>query len=139
MEPQLAFAGKALKTTTSHTKGGGAPIVTTDLFDYDHSARLKRQLQELGGHTELIAQNDYDGIGLLVKKDVGNSTGSPLQEVDYTYNIRGWLTGINDVDIATTTKLFNFGIAYNQPQKGADTLYNGNISETQWRTDNTDR
>jgi len=34
--------------------------------------------------------------------------------------------------------LFAFGISYNDPQHGGTPLYNGNISETEWKTDNTD-
>ena len=47
----------------------------------------------------------------------------------------GWLTDINDVTNAGPNKLFSFSIGYNT---GADPLYNGNISRTQWRTANTD-
>src|SRR5690606_2160716 len=34
--------------------------------------------------------------------------------------------------------LFAFGINYNDPQHGGAPLFNGNISETEWRTANTD-
>ncbi|MDC6364023.1 MULTISPECIES: DUF6443 domain-containing protein [Flavobacteriaceae] len=88
-----------------------------------------------GGEEELIARNEYDELGQLVRKKVGNTEASPLQTVDYTYNIRGWLTGINDISDTTPDKLFNFGITYNG---GTKPLYNGNISRTQWRTDNQD-
>jgi hypothetical protein len=37
-------------------------------------------------------------LGQLIGKKVGNTVGStPLQEVDYYYNIRGWLKSINDI------------------------------------------
>ncbi|MEM7487445.1 MAG: RHS repeat-associated core domain-containing protein, partial [Bacteroidota bacterium] len=88
---------------------------------------------------ELIVYNRYDELGRLDHKKVGgtpgNSYGSTagLQTVDYTYNVRDWLTDINDV--GTTDKLFNFHIDYNE---GNGSLYNGNISRTQWRTAYTD-
>lgn len=93
---------------------------------------------------ELIAYNNYDELGKLKTKKVGGSYGlsydaiSGLQEISYRYNIRGWLTGINDVADAGTDKLFKFGIGYNDPQHGGAPLYNGNISETLWRTANID-
>ncbi|SFW76244.1 hypothetical protein SAMN02927921_04098, partial [Sinomicrobium oceani] len=49
VESLLDFTGKVLKTRTTHTKGSNAPVVTTDIFEYDHAGRLLRQLQCLGG------------------------------------------------------------------------------------------
>src|SRR5690606_32536949 len=91
--------------------------------------------------------NHYDELGQLVSKDVGGdaalqaeqSTG--LQTIDYSYNIRGWLKTIN-YDTEADNDLFNFKIAYNNPTTpGATPLYNGNISETFWKTanDNNER
>ncbi|MCI5050844.1 MAG: RHS repeat-associated core domain-containing protein [Candidatus Pacebacteria bacterium] len=67
----------------------------------------------------------------------------PLQEVQYRYNVRNWLTDINDVDAVpeanTNNALFSFRIAYTNPEHSSTTpLYNGNIAQTQWRTRNTD-
>ncbi|BDW93356.1 hypothetical protein MACH07_21880 [Flagellimonas marinaquae] len=93
---------------------------------------------------ELIAYNKYDELGQLVQKKVGGVPNTSydmtdgLQTVDYAYNIRGWLKSINkDVD-NTDNDLFNFGINYNDPQHGGTPLYNGNISGTEWNTQNTD-
>ncbi len=61
--------------------------------------------------------------------------GRALQTVDYTYNVRGWLRGINDVDVLGDD-LFAFGIQYDTPEQGTQALYNGNIAETSWRTAN---
>ena len=87
---------------------------------------------------ELIVSNTYDNLGLLTIKSIGGSFGSSsLQNINFKYNIRGWLTDINDVEEdITSDKLFNFKISYNQ---GLNPLYNGNISTTQWRTDNVDK
>ncbi|UOY08884.1 DUF6443 domain-containing protein [Muricauda sp. SCSIO 64092] len=129
VETQLDFGGKVVRTKTSHTKGTNAALVTTDDFSYDHRGRLVKQEQTIGSHTETIVENYYDDLGQLVSKKVGGG----LQDVDYRYNVRGWLTDINDV--GNTAKLFNFRIGYNQ---GTNPLYNGNISRTQWRTANSD-
>ena len=65
-----------------------------------------------------------------------------LQEVDYTYNVRGWLKGINDTNdlvVAGAPKdLFAFGINYNTNTLGGTALFNGNISETLWKTASED-
>ena len=65
---------------------------------------------------------------------VDNSKG--LQNVDYNYNVRGWLKNINQ-DAHSDSDLFNFTIRYNDPTSGT-ALYNGNISQTSWNTLNTD-
>ncbi|WP_456442072.1 RHS repeat-associated core domain-containing protein, partial [Psychroserpens sp.] len=62
-----------------------------------------------------------------------------LQEVDYTYNIRGWLKSINDIEDlgvvgGANSDLFAFKINYNTHELGGTPLYNGNISETLWNT-----
>ncbi len=69
-----------------------------------------------------------------------------LQRVDYAYNIRGWLTDINDIAAASAgskgfsqySDLFNFHIDYNNVSggTGATPLYNGSISQTLWKTEN---
>lgn len=68
---------------------------------------------------------------------------SVLQTVDYKYNIRGWLKEINDVeDLTANEDLFAFKLNYNDASEGASwwapALYNGNISQTIWKTANTD-
>ncbi|QLE02021.1 hypothetical protein HX109_10815 [Galbibacter sp. BG1] len=84
---------------------------------------------------ELIAHNDYDHLGQLKEKLVGNTKSEPLQTVKYEYNIRGWLKKINDPSNLGNS-LFGFGIRYNDPI-GGTALYNGNISQTQWGTKST--
>ncbi|UGU18119.1 DUF6443 domain-containing protein [Sinomicrobium kalidii] len=90
---------------------------------------------------ELIAENVYDDLGQLEQKKVGNTQSKPLQTINYTYNVRGWLKAINNPDAALGEQLFAFGIRYNDPAYNpADrALYNGNISETYWRTANDDQ
>ncbi|CAL2080928.1 DUF6443 domain-containing protein [Tenacibaculum sp. 190524A05c] len=76
-------------------------------------------------------------IGGIIKdfKTVDNSKG--LQKVDYKYNVRGWLTNINE-DVDNDNDLFNFTINYNNTTSAAP-LYNGNISQTSWQTENVDK
>jgi len=73
----------------------------------------------------------------LIRKEVGGQdfTGAnSYQKVDYKYNIRGWLKEINDVDASSNADndLFAFKINYNE---GTTPLYNGNISETYWKSE----
>ncbi|MET1260647.1 DUF6443 domain-containing protein [Flagellimonas sp. DF-77] len=88
---------------------------------------------------ELIVANSYDALGQLQSKQVGGDpNGSGLQTVDYEYNVRGWLEGINDAspyDNALTLNsddLWGFRIKYNDIADTSKKLFNGNISETLW-------
>ncbi|MGB7499673.1 MAG: RHS repeat-associated core domain-containing protein, partial [Moheibacter sp.] len=151
-DSDLNFRGLPLETTTKHLRNANAiEVKVKDVFAYDHQERLLTHSQKINnGTNNLIADNTYDKLGQLITKKVGGTqNGSDRwQEVDYKYNIRGWLTDINDVGLVLYGKdaepptmgddLFAFKINYNVLNDGgsqyADPLYNGNISQTIWRT-----
>ncbi|MFY7671033.1 DUF6443 domain-containing protein [Tenacibaculum sp. MEBiC06402] len=139
LKSKLDFSGKVLETTTTHTKtDDNLPTITiVDKFEYDHANRLKKQTQKIGSQAEeVLVYNTYDDLGQLISKGVGGKTNqSRLQTVDYTYNIRGWLEQINNT-ASLGNDLFAFKINYNNTLHSATKLYNGNISETEWRTKN---
>ncbi len=66
-----------------------------------------------------------------------------LQKVNYNYNVQRWLKSINDIAESTPssdpTDLFAFNISYNEVTNDLlgmiEPLFNGNISETFWKTD----
>ena len=131
-EHLVDFTGNILKTRTTHHKEGKAPIFIVDTFTYDHMNRLLTQTQQINDQTpELLFSNTYDALGQLIKKEVGGG----LQELDYSYNIRGWMMGINDTS-QLGDDLFGLKIAYDRPNAGATPLFNGNISATYWKTAN---
>jgi len=138
---EIDFIGNITASQNEHEKVGQPTIVTTDGYTYDHQNRLIKQIQDInGGGWEVIVSNTYDELGQLIKKDVGNTQLSPLQSVDYTYNIRGWLKQINDVT-NLNNDLFSFKLNYNTIEgdwNGTTTsnLYNGNISQVIWNTAN---
>jgi len=92
--------------------------------------------------TEMLSFKEYNALGQLITKKVGDLSESQfLQQVDYSYNIRGWLTSINRVGNLATGRqpqdLFAFHILYNDvigAHSDVEPLYNGNISQTFWRT-----
>lgn len=151
VDTKLDFIGKALYTITTHKRTSSEAVLTVrDNFTYTAQERLLTHTQQLnGGAEQLIAKNTYDELGQLISKKVGGTdvTGAlGLQKVDYRYNIRGWLKGINDVaNLSQGTDpqdLFAFKINYNdynslgQYDSSPNALYNGNISSTYWRTSN---
>jgi RHS repeat-associated protein len=139
VQSKLDFAGKVLETKTMHTKSDilQPTITTIDTFTYDHAARLLIQKQKIDAQAEeIIVSNTYDELGQLKSKRVGGleSDADGLQTVDYSYNVRGWLKSINDID-NIGNDLFTFKINYNTTDISTSVpLYNGNISETLWYT-----
>ena len=134
----LTFRGIPTKTITTQKKDTAATaLIVTNNYTYDHRERLKTHTQQInGGTATLIAENTYDELGMLITKKVGNTTAVPLQKVDYKYNLRGWLTDINNTQLDTENDLFNFRINYNQSggRINNKVLYNGNINSMLIRT-----
>lgn len=144
----LDFSGNVIFSKTTHAKNGFSELAIYDAYDYDKMNRLKKHRQAqtplwgtVGPYSNIICTNEYDELGVLVRKQVGGRTTNTtqLQTIDYTYNIRGWLRGINNIDdnfsLSTVKDLFAFEINYNAKDLAESTaLYNGNISETHWKT-----
>ena len=137
IQMELDFAGVVQKTHTYHKRDPKSPEVKIEeRFVYDHQNRLVKHFHKInGGNEELLLENIYDELGRLSRKKVGGSEGSPLQEVDYAYNIRGWLTSVNQPQ-NLGKDLFGFELKYQNPvSNGKDTpKYNGNISQMDWKT-----
>ena len=131
---EIDFEGKTLQTVTEHRLDNTQSVLSVEEnFTYSDQGRLLTTTHKVNSDPEeTIAVNSYKKLGELQNKAVGGSVGNPLQTVKYHYNIRGWLTGINDID-HLLDDLFAFKISYNQPEN-ATALYNGNISETFWKT-----
>lgn len=147
VESKIDFSGKTLQTVTRHQRTPNDELIRTDeVFTYSDQDRLLTHTHQInGGEIQLLTANTYNEMGQLQSKNVGGTAtdgSSGLQKVDYTYNIRGWLTGINDTrDLldsgAEANDLFAFKINYNtldNNQTDVKKLYNGNIAETRWRT-----
>lgn len=140
-----SFQGLILNTRKIHNKTGFEIVEIKNSYSYDISNRLVEITHQINDQEEeVITKNNYDELGVLTRKDIGGaSNSSSLQQVDYKYNIRGWLTDINDVydPEVGSYDLFNLKINYNeldydrlQPKQ-----YNGNVSQVVWRTINEDR
>ncbi|WP_026726158.1 DUF6443 domain-containing protein [Flavobacterium sasangense] len=137
------MTGRTNYTVTSHKKDTGSLIIIKEEFTYSDQDRLIKQTHQINnGAKQLIASHSYDELGKLISKYIGGSniSGSTgLQKVNFEYNIRGWLTKINDINNLSIGSdpqdLFAFKISYNQIQNHGNTpipMFNGNISETYW-------
>lgn len=145
-ESELDFAGVVKQSNTTHKKlDTDSPTLVHEEFTYDNQNRMLTHKHKVGNNPlETLSTNTYNELSQINQKGVGGSTGIPLQTVDYTYNIRGWMTGIND-PTNLGADLFGYKIKYNQveglqiPDASDNTLkvlpkYNGNIAEVDWKT-----
>ena len=141
------FVGELLKSRHVHYSDdtGNDSLVLWSTFTYDHAGRLLKEYKEIEGDTGnekvLLAKNDYNELGELMTKNL-HATNSQetnyLQEVDYLYNIRGWLTKINDpTNVSSSGDLFGMELLYDTindlTSLTASHQYNGNISVIKWK------
>jgi RHS repeat-associated protein len=117
----------------------------TRTFDYDHAGRLINTWHKIdNGANILLAKNEYNEIGQLVDKKLHSTAANASdnrQSVDYRYNIRGWLTSMNNSQLTndgTTNNdvgdFFGMNLLYqnNDANLGSTGLFNGNISGMKW-------
>ncbi|RZJ72575.1 DUF6443 domain-containing protein [Flavobacterium sp.] len=145
-ERKIDFSGKTTITEIRHKRSASASeLFTKETFIYTDQDRLLSGMHQIGasGTPQLISYNAYDALGSLDYKLVGgtSATGANrLQNVNYEYNVRGWLTAINREQACDRCPpdddLFRFEIKYQNPSNlhnDVKALYNGNISETYWK------
>jgi RHS repeat-associated protein len=141
------FTGRVLRTKTTHHTSTHSDQTIVRRMVYDHGSRVKQVFHNLNTNGEkLLMQNEYNEVGQLIdKKLYSEDNGANFkQSVDYRYNIRGWLTSMNnsqvtndgvtnDDDSHSLTDLFGFELGYNNSIiTGSGALYNGNISAMKW-------
>ena len=159
---QYDFSGKPLRSLLQHQKSSTNAQTHTILtkMEYDHAGRLllvKKALSSVvGGQTitvpeKTILQNIYDELGQLKNKKIGTypNSNTELESLNYDYNIRGWLLGMNRSFItdfsapvwgAGAGNNFGFELGYDKTAaaSGITTYttqqYNGNISGTVWKS-----
>lgn len=111
-------------------------------FDYDDAGRLMEIRHQVNDEPMvLLAENKYNELGQLITKKLHSTDEGTTskQAVDYRYNIRGWMTRINNSaltpdDINDPRDHFGMNLTYNDPVPTlSNTLqYNGNISAITW-------
>jgi RHS repeat-associated protein len=83
----------------------------------------------------ILGEYQYNELSQLTTKRLHAFNSSWLQTIDYTYNIQGWLTKINDRELSEATDLFGMEIGYERGILGwnDNTEFGGNISALSWR------
>lgn len=139
---QYNFSGQPIRVMHRHDKAAPNPrfarLLTT--FTYDHAGRLlliKKKAGASAANEKVIVQNEYNEMGLLKKKTLGDD----LETQDYDYNIRGWLLGANRNYVAgSSSNYFGYELGYDRAQtvvagtSYSNPEYNGNIGGMMWKT-----
>ena len=144
------FPGRLLTTSRVHSSSTGNVTVLEE-YTYDHASRVTKIHHTLdNGPRVLMVSNAYNELGELIEKNLHSTNNGSgfLQSVDYRYNIRGWLTHINNSMLSNdgtfnndANDLFGTQLSYNDPAiniNGANTtpVFNGNIAAIRWKSNN---
>jgi hypothetical protein len=115
----------------------GHEVVTK--MDYDQGFRLRHIWKNIdnAASDQLIDSLQYNELGQLSAKYLGNLVDS----VVYSYNVRGWLTGINPNYVAgTKNHYFGMELGYDKTTSVAPgntyitPEYNGNVEGMAWKS-----
>ncbi|HTR30899.1 MAG TPA: DUF6443 domain-containing protein, partial [Puia sp.] len=139
---QYDFSGKPIRLMLVHKKNGlpaaQTHIVLTKLA-YDPSFRLKSVFKNIDGQPadQLIDSVQYSERGRMSTKFLGNN----VDNMAFTYNVRGWLTGINPNYVnGSANNYFGMELGYDKTGSVAPgntyklPEYSGNIEGTVWKT-----
>jgi RHS repeat-associated protein len=129
------FIGQVLKTKTVY-HDADQDIAMTGEFEYDHMGRLKNAWHQMNEEAPVLTtSHSYNELGELISKGLHHKEEGDVyvQNVDYRYNIRGWLTNINHAS-RTDGDLFGMDLQYETDALGlgGTAQYNGNISGMAW-------
>ncbi|WP_343745589.1 RHS repeat-associated core domain-containing protein [Chitinophaga sp.] len=135
------FNGKVLSSYFDHSNPSNdltrrTAVLTT--YQYDHEDRIlevKTKLNDDPNLERVVAKNEYTPTGELKKKTLGvRPDGGSMDFLNYDYNVRGWLTGINREFVETDNSTLNkfgeviyYDYGFEMPQ------YNRNIAGIKWK------
>ena len=132
-EKQLDYSGAVLAVNTFHQRlSSDAQVAVRERFEYDSQFRLLKQYHQVNTNPEvLMAEYAYNELGQVANKKVGNN----LQQIDYAYNIRGWVTKVNN-PAQLNTDLFGYEVGFTDSSSPLITEgnFNGNITEVSWKS-----
>lgn len=151
------FSGKLLSTIEAHQNPVAAKslMLRTDLTHDagDRVIAIKKHVYNSLSDAQPaisrdIAVQSYNEIGQLYNKDLGlsASTGMPLEQLQYNYTIRGWLSSINKDYLklqGAAANWFGMELSYSRQTSVIDghtvatyqqKQFNGNIGGTVWKS-----
>jgi RHS repeat-associated protein len=109
-----------------------AKIKTVETFFYDHAGRLTGAGHNLNDLNLQVSPSNYnfDELGRLANKNFSNGM---LPSIEFEYNIRDWLTGINKNYCLNNTTDKTFGMELSYDYGYTTNYFNGTIAGMKWR------
>ncbi len=139
----IDFSKKIIKKETFHKRLlTDNEIYVVENFDYTDQDMLSEYSHKINNQDAQYTTFEYDPLLKLVKKNIlGTQTAVPLQAIvplqviQYDYNVRNQLTGINK---DSETSFFSLQLNYQKIEniQFAVPMFDGKISSVFWRTAN---
>lgn len=111
-------------------------LTVLTMHAYDAGGRLisvTKRLNDDPAQDQILATNSYDELGQLRQKRLGVTGDTQLDSVTYTYNIRGWLSGINKAYVNSGSTNNYFGEELSYDYGFTKNQYGGNIAGVKWK------
>ncbi|MCP9752803.1 RHS repeat-associated core domain-containing protein [Ferruginibacter sp. HRS2-29] len=155
---QYSWAGQPLVSIAAISGPSSNNSVVVSRSTYDNLGRLLKTEKTVGNslvnsgvvpsNYVTVSEMKYDALGNLKTKSLGRSrdvsgnyTSTPVETLNYDYNIRGWLLGINRGYLSnSSTSYFGMELAYDKTTASvsgtsyAAAQFNGNIGGMLWKT-----
>lgn len=131
---QYDFQGTVVSSVLRHTVSPSfdpAHITMTIVkkFTKDYlTGKVIKEEQNLGDGFKPVFSNTFDGLGRLSLKTQGGNAKNR-----YSYNIQGWLTGINEGNLENPTSPDFFHEKLSYDAGFSKSMLSGNISGIMWR------
>ena len=126
----LSFTGKPLAVRHEHSTASERHVDVT-VMTRDAMERLLTSTITHDGEPVDVVTNTYDELGRLASQSCLNGR----QTTAYSYNIHGWITGIDAGPDARSYPIMKQSLYYaDATGDGATPCYNGNISAMDWNT-----
>lgn len=108
----------------SHIQPRLSTVTLETSSTYDHAGRLMKQTHSVNGNTPVTIKDlEYDGLCRLKSY---SRNGNDKLGMEYSYNVRSWLTGLGG-------PLISMSMGYENSEGGSPSCYSGNQSSFQWR------
>lgn len=143
---QYNYSGRTLGICDRHTMPGTSvtSFETISKLEYDRIGRISIFSKKFGNLAyKKLAQYTYDEYGRVKNKKLSPdfNSGAGIEDLTYSFNIQGWLTGINkDYALANTAlnqwdHYFGMYLGYeNRDIIFTNKQYNGNLTGVIWKT-----
>lgn len=125
------------KNLRSGTNPEVSELTTITYDQFGRKLSTRRRLNDSPVTDRLLNQYTYDDLGRVKSKKLGvKNDGSYIEELEYTYNLRNWLRGINTGyarNGENDGKGHYFGMEVFYDHGFSQNQYNGKITGITWR------